>query len=76
VVDLKRPTERHLDGIQASGAMLPAVSCMPCLLSPDQAGALNGKGGGKAQRGNISLSLWERSHRRKAPARKASTKAR
>jgi len=44
--------------------------------SPGQAGALNGKGGGKAQRGNISLSSLARSRRRKAPARKASTKAR
>ena len=41
-----------------------------------QAGALNGNGDGKAQRGNMSDSSRARSRRRAAPVRKASTKAR
>jgi hypothetical protein len=46
------------------------------VFSSGQAGALNGKGGGKDQRGNISFSSCARSRKRRAPARKASTKAR
>jgi len=44
--------------------------------SPAQAGALKGKAGGKDQRGNMSASSRPWSRRRRAPARKASTKAR
>jgi len=54
----------------ASGSLSTAIA------SPGQAGALKGSGGGKAQRGNISLSSRARSRKRSAPARKASTKAR
>ena len=45
-------------------------------LDSRRAGALNGNGGGKAQRGNMSDSSRARSRRRAAPVRKASTKAR
>jgi len=44
--------------------------------SPAQAGALKCKAGGKDQRGNMSASSRPWSRRRRAPARKASTKAR
>jgi hypothetical protein len=43
---------------------------------PGQAVSLRGSCGGKAQRGNMSLISRARSRRRRAPARKASTKAR
>ena len=36
-------------------ATLPAVPCVAVAANSGQAGALNGKGGGKAQRGNMSI---------------------
>ena len=55
---------------------LASCSVSAVVASPGQAGAVKGKGGGKAQRGNISLNSRARSRKRRAPARKASTKAR
>jgi hypothetical protein len=57
-------------GVSGSSPVSVEVAC------PGQAGALKGKAGGKAQRGNMSASSRARSRMRWTPARKASTKAR
>jgi hypothetical protein len=68
-VDGRRRADLSLGG-SGSSPVSVEVAC------PGQAGALKGKAGGKAQRGNMSASSRARSRMRWAPARKASTKAR
>ena len=55
--DATRQTDPSLS--RSTNSSLNAV-----VSSPGQTGALKGKGGGKAQRGNISLSSRARSRRR------------
>ena len=68
-VDGKHWAELSLNG-------MPGGSTGAVMSGPSYSGALNGKAGGKAQRGKMSTNSRARSRRRRAPARKASTKAR